>query len=58
MLKPDTFALTLLLSLLTSAPYFLRAALMRSFTSDRVTPFSGYCAAFFGMLMYDQAARQ
>src|SRR6185437_4305845 len=48
----------LLLSLLTSAPYFLRAALMRSLTSLSVTPFMGYIAAFFGMLMYDQAARQ
>jgi hypothetical protein len=40
-----------------SMPNFLQAAMMASFTSERVTPFMGYCAAFFGTLMYDQAER-
>src|SRR5258708_1797339 len=40
----------------TSTPYFLSAALMRPLMAARCSP--EYWAAFFGMLMYDQAARQ
>jgi hypothetical protein len=41
---------------LTVIPNFLHAAMILFLTSARVTPFMGYWAAFFGMLMYDQAA--
>src|SRR5215831_13913995 len=45
------------LSPLTSMPNFLHAATIRAFTSDRVTPLSGYMAAFFGIEIYARAAR-
>ena len=58
----DALALSLAPSLLslspseTSMPNFLHAAAIRPLTSDRFTPFIGYCEAFFGMLMYAHAA--
>src|SRR5215510_9231534 len=44
------------LSSLISMPNFRHAALIRSFTSDRVTPFIVYMSALCWWLMYDQAA--
>jgi hypothetical protein len=37
-------------------PNFLHAAMIRAFTDARVTPFSGYLAAFFGIEIYESAA--